>query len=103
MVVAENVRIKIRLKVKRADMVIDTINTTLDCRPKSFDCVDVGITADILLSSVLDNLMGISQSFNTVIAGKFIRKDDCLILFGNIVYNHRKQGISLNIGNYLCD
>ena len=84
MVVAVNVRVKIRLKVKRTDRVVNTINTTLDCAPKRLDRVDVGNATNILLGGVLDNLMGISKLFNLIVAGKFIGKDDCLILFSNL-------------------
>lgn len=62
---------------------INAINTTLDCRPKGFDCVDVGNATDILFGSVLDYFMGISEPFNMIVTGKFIGKDYSFTLFSN--------------------
>ncbi len=59
MVVAINVRVEVRLKVKRANRVINTINASLNCRPQSLTGIDMGNPTNILLRCVLDNLMGI--------------------------------------------
>lgn len=99
MIVAENVRVEIRLKVMRADRVIHAINATFDSTPKGFDCVDVGITTNILLRCVLDDFMGISQLGNVIVAGKFISEDSAIT--GYILPNHGRKRPCFNIRDYL--
>lgn len=82
---------------------INTVNPTLDIAPERFNSVDVGNPTDILLGRVLDYLVGISERFNVVIARKFIGKDNCLILFSNLSFNHGQEGMCFDIGNYLSD
>jgi len=103
MVVPKNVRIKIRLKVKRANRVINAVNATLDSAPKGFHSVDMGNATNILLGGVLDYFMGIAQPFNLIVAGKLIGKDNGFVFSGNLRFNHREQYPSLDIGDYLCD
>ena len=84
-------------------MVVNAINSTLDSAPNRLNCINVGSTPNVLLGSVLDNLMGISEPFHFIVAVKFIGKDDCLVLSGNPFLNQGKQCFSLDIGNYLGD
>lgn len=80
---------------------IDTINATLNCAPKGFDCVDVGIASDILLGCVLDDFVGVSQLGNMIVARQLV-SEDCTVV-GYILPNHRQKCPSLNIRDYLSD
>ena len=101
MIIAVNIRVKVRLKVKRANRVIDTINTTLDCTPKRFNRVDMSNARDILFGCVLDNLVGISQFGNLPVTGQLIGEDGAII--GNVPSNHGQKCSSLNIRHYLSN
>ncbi|MBA7665764.1 hypothetical protein ES703_73838 [subsurface metagenome] len=103
MVVTKHVRIKIRLKVKRADRVINAVNTTFDVAPKGFHSVDVSDARDILLGSVLDYFVGVSKFLNLIVTGKFVSEDDGLVFFSDTLFNHGKQRVGFDIGDYLGD
>ncbi len=90
MIIAVNIRIKIRLKVKRANGMVNAVNTTLNCTPESLKSINVGDTANVLFSAMLDNLMPIAKLFNFVIAGKFIGINNRLIIFSDLRFNHRE-------------
>ncbi len=82
---------------------IDAIYATLDCRPQSLTGIDVGNPTHILFGSMLDYLVGIAKFLNPIIAMEFIRKNNSLIQFGNLSFNHGEQSPRLDIGNYLSD
>ena len=50
---------------------------------------------------VLNNLMGITNSLNLIIAAKLIREDDRFVLFGNILFDHWQQCPTFDIGHYI--
>jgi len=101
MVIAVNIRVEVRLKVKRANRMIHTVNTTLDSTPKGFNCVDMGIAGNIPLGCVLDNFMSISQLRNLIVAGQFVSEDGAIV--GHMLPNHGQKCRSLNVWHYLCD
>lgn len=103
MVVAVNVGVKVRLKVQRANRVIDAVNATLDCAPKGFNCIDVGDTGDILFSGMLHYFMGISEFSDLIVALQFIGEDGAIVRRTDVFHDHRQQGSSLNIGHNLSD
>lgn len=84
-------------------MVVNPVDATLDCAPKSLASVDVGVSGDVLFRGVLNDLVGISEFLNAVVAAEFVREDHRLTLFGYISLNHRKQGVGLHIWNDFSD
>lgn len=80
---------------------IDTINTTLNCAPKRLNSIDVSDTRDILLSSVLNNLVGVTKLLNLTVAAKLISENYGFILFSNVAFNHWQKSIGFNIRNYV--
>jgi len=103
MVVAVNVSVKIRLKVKRANCVVDAINTPLDSAPQGLTGIDVSLAANILLGRVPDNLMGIAKFLHAIIAIQLIRKNHCFALLGYLTLNKGQESSSLDIRDDLSD
>lgn len=82
---------------------VDSINTTLDCRPQSLTSVDVGNPTNILLCSVLHDFVGISESLNVVVTAKLVCEDNSFVVLSDSLFNHRKQSPSLDIRDNLSD
>ncbi len=77
---------------------INSAYTTLDCRPKGFYRVDVGITANVLLRTVLDNLVSIAQFRNKVVARQFVSEDSAVPR--DSIPNHRQERSCFYVRDY---
>ena len=75
MIKAEDVGVQVGLEVLGADGMVNTVNTPLDVAPETLKTVDVGVAINILLGSMSDRLMGITQSGEPVVAAQLICVD----------------------------
>lgn len=80
---------------------INATYATFNSTPKRLNCVHMGVTSNVLLSTMLDNFMPISQLGNKIIARQFICKDHTVSF--NMLPNHRQKCSAFNIWDYLSD
>ncbi|MBA7606962.1 hypothetical protein ES703_14114 [subsurface metagenome] len=79
---------------------IDTINTTLDQRPKTFNAVGMNFTPDILFGMMADTKVFITEPCHMVITREFIGVEDSVSV--NLISHEGDEGMSFNIWNNLC-
>ena len=82
----------------RSNTVVDTIQAPLDVGPKALCAVDVGLPLDVLLSSMIDSLMGIAELAQPIVALEFVGVDDGARGNGDVLLDDGDQGLGLHIG-----
>lgn len=97
MIVAKHIRIQVRLKVVRTDSVINAINTPFDITPKAFGVVDVGLPFDVLLSGMVNGLMGIAECPKPIVASEFVGVDNGAWGCGNMLLDDGEQGLGFHV------
>ena len=101
MIEAVDVGSEVALKVLGADRMVHAVDASLDVAPHTLDVVGVDPPSDIHLGVMLDGLMGIPKTGESVIAGEVIGIDHLAVR--NVFLNHRKQCVGLHVRDYLDD